>query len=67
MGTASTVAAEWLAELIQETAKGRVLFETGYPLFEVYLEKYRVDQAYIEDTDKKEVYETNVIEFLSLA
>jgi len=66
LGTAAAVGAEWLAELIQKTAKGRVLFETGYPFFETYLEKYRIDKAYIEESDKKEVFDTNISEFLSL-
>ena len=66
LGTASAVAAEWLAELIQKTARGRVLFETGSPLFEVYLEKYRIDHAYIEDPEKKDVFWENASGFLSL-
>ena len=66
MGTAAAVAVAWLSELIQQSAKGRILFETGYPFFETYLEKYRIDNAYIEDADRKEVYETNVSEFLGL-
>jgi len=66
MGTAAAVAVEWLTSLIQNSARGRILFETGYPLFEVHLEKYRIEKAYIGDIDKTEVYETSVTAFLSL-
>ena len=66
MGTAAAVAVEWLCDLIQTSAKGRVLFESGHPFFETYIEKYRIDHAYIEEAEKKEVYETNVKEFFNL-
>ena len=66
MGTAAAVAVEWLSELVQKVAKGRILFETGYPLFETYTEKFRIDKAYLEDSDKEEVFGSNIVEFLSL-
>lgn len=66
MGTACAVAAEWLAALVQKDAKGRILFETGFPFFEPYLEKYRIDVAYLEDSEKQEVFSGNIKGFLGI-
>lgn len=66
LGTASAVAAEWLSDLIRESSKGRVLFESGYPFFEAELERYRMDQCYINLKEKIEVYEENVKRFFQI-
>lgn len=66
MGTAAAVAAEWLTDLIGESAKGRVLFESGHPFFEADLERLRMDYCYINEDQKREIYEENIKSFLNL-
>lgn len=67
MGTAAAVAMEWLLDLIQNAAKGRILFETGYPFFEADLERYRIDHCFdIRREDKEQVYEGNSRNFFNL-
>jgi len=56
MGTAAAVGAEWLANQIDKVSKGRILFESGYPFFDIYMEKYRIANAYINDNSKDEVF-----------
>lgn len=66
MGTAAAVATEWLCDLVTTSAKGRILFESGHPFFEADLEHYRIESAYLEESDKRAVYEENVRSFYSI-
>ena len=64
VGTAAAVGAEWLANQIQNTSCGRVLFETGYPFFDPYMEKYRIEKAYIKDFEKEDVFCNNFLKLV---
>lgn len=64
MGTAAAVGAEWLANLVQNTARGRVLFESGYPFFDVYMEKFRIEKAYLKDEEVDGVMGKNAVALL---
>ena len=64
VGTAAAVGAEWLTGLIETSAEGRVLFETGYPFFDPYMEKYRISHSYTTDAFKDMVFGGNLLKLL---
>ncbi len=58
--TSPAVGAEWLADMIINTSKGRVLFGSSYPFCDVYMEKYRITHSYVDDMYKEDVFYKNV-------
>jgi predicted TIM-barrel fold metal-dependent hydrolase len=65
LGTAAAVGAEWLENQVCRNAKGRVLFESGYPFFDVRMEVFRIEYAYFTQ-EKKEVFCENLLEFIKV-
>jgi predicted TIM-barrel fold metal-dependent hydrolase len=65
LGTGAAVGAEWLANQIENAAKGRVLFQSSYPFFDVYMEKYRITHAYVSDELKDAVLGANILALIS--
>ena len=57
--TSPAVGAEWLANMITNTAEGRVVFGSSYPFCDVYMEKYRITNSYVDDAHKKDVFYKN--------
>lgn len=65
VGTAAAVGAEWLANQAENNAKGRVLFETGFPQFDPHMEKYRIEVAYTDAAHKEEIFSGNLLALLA--
>lgn len=55
MGTAGACGAEWIAGLAQRHP-GRIFFESGFPMMEPYLEKFRIDHGFFGEREKEEVF-----------
>lgn len=66
LGTASAVGAEWLVDMERIVAPHRVLFESNYPINDVYMEIFRIAQSYLNDEEKENVFSKNSYNFLDL-
>ncbi|WP_269411522.1 amidohydrolase family protein [Lentibacillus daqui] len=64
LGTSSAVAVDWLTNMITESGRGRVLFETNAPFTDVYMEIYRIAHNYADDKLKEDVFQLNYFSFL---
>lgn len=63
LGSAGACGGQWLADL-EKRHKGRIVFESNYPFMELHLEKFRIENGFMEDYEKKNIFSENILAML---
>lgn len=64
LGTSSGNGSAWLKNMAENVSPGRVLFETGYPRYEPWTEKRRIELLPVSPEVKKEIFSSGLLRFL---
>jgi predicted TIM-barrel fold metal-dependent hydrolase len=65
LGTANAAAAEWLADMIDNTAEGSVIFQSNWPDNDVHMELFRIQRSYCSADGKEQVLYKNIERLIS--